>query len=131
MKVIETKDAKIKELNMKADQELSSGEVSASEISGKNVTRELELGKQKPVTANLAKRPEELETNGDTGEVSNRPLKVNTMQPSSDKVVEISVAKYVKCRIGKKWYEFKPNNNYRVNEVVKDILKRNGALGVL
>lgn len=131
MKVVDTKDSNIKELNMNENQELPTGEVSSGDIANKNITRELETGKKKPVTANLAKRPDEIESNEVTGEITNRPTRTSPSLPNPSKIVEVGIIKYVKCRIGKKWYEFHPGNNYRVAETVKEILKRNGALGVI
>lgn len=45
--------------------------------------------------------------------------------------VQIKVKEYVKCKIGPKYYEFKPGGIYRVPKHVKEILAEADKLGVL
>ena len=135
MEVLETKDSNIKELNMDNDTNLPNGEIKKGEVGKKVLTRELETGKAMPVAGGIATRPVEPERlsneSGEIRQISAPPTNSVGKDANPNRIVEIFVAQYKKCKIGKKWYEFHPNRGYKVPETVKAILKRSGALGVL
>lgn len=135
MEVLETKDSNIKEHNMETVEDLPNGEIKKGEVGKKVLTRELESGKTMPVSGGIAQRPAQQEVasneSGEIRQISAPPTNSVGKDASPTRIVEVYLAQYKKCKIGKKWYEFHPNRSYKVPETVKAILKRSGALGVL
>ena len=130
MQVIATKDSQIKEHNMSKENENQTGEVSVTELSS-HPTRELETGKVMPVNKTIAQKPEQAKVVSESsGEILPPSPKVETA-PGGTKIVSVLVSRHIKCKIGKKWYEFHPKSTYRVPENVKEQLRRANALGVI
>jgi hypothetical protein len=65
-------------------------------------------------------------------DAADRGIHIPTAAPQpSDKGVPIKTKEYVKCKIGPKYWEFRPGVKYMVPQVVKDRLLKSGKLGVI
>lgn len=111
------------------DQVLETGEITAQEAA-KTLTTDEREGR-KPIKPSILK-PEPLAVKpvNPSDEVSEGNISDN-ISVRDEKKYTVLVKKYVKCKIGPVWYEFKAGQKYNVTENVKEILKKQNLLEVI
>lgn len=137
VKIIEEDEEVVQEAQNEGaqDEEIESGVISESEAR-EPYTREKETGKKFKVKHPLKPErfvdsPEYRETGEDGVAYTNDSMQTGNRQQKSGKTELISVNTYIKCYIGKTWYEFVPGRTYRVPANVKERLKARNVLEVL
>ena len=109
---------------------VSDGVVDSTVISSPS-TREKEKGKQFPTRNILNPEPVVSRPKKPSNEVLDGRVDGPKESKKGDKDKEVVlVTQYLKCYIGKVWYEFSPNQRYAVTPEVKERLRNRGALGV-